>query len=59
MKRKPLSPPTLTVFGISLAIAIVAALANQRIVTGIPLEPVWIMGIGYAVLALGCLLRRV
>lgn len=59
MKKKLLSPPTTTVFGISVVIAIVAALAEQRIVTGIPLAPFWILGIGYVVLALGCLLRRV
>lgn len=56
--KKMLSPPTTTVFFISVAIAIVAVLARQGIVTGLPIEPVWIMGIGYGVLALACLMRR-
>lgn len=56
--KKLLSPPTTPVFFISVAIAVVAALAAEGIVSGIPLAPVWIMGIGYAVLAAACLMRR-
>jgi hypothetical protein len=56
--KKLLSPPTTPVFFISLAIALVAALAATGHITGIPLAPVWLMGIGYAVLAVACLMRR-
>lgn len=56
--KKLLSPPTTPVFFISLAIAVVAALAAKGYVSGIPLAPVWVMGIGYTVLAAACLMRR-
>lgn len=56
--KKLLSPPTTTVFFISLIVAVVAVLAKLNYVSGIPLEPVWLMGIAYAILAGACLLRR-
>lgn len=58
MKRM-LSAPTTPVFIISLVIAVIAVLASKAIVTGIPIAPLWIMGIAYALLAIACLLRRV
>jgi len=56
--KKLLSPPTTPVFFISVAIAVIAVLANQHVVSDIPLEPFWILGIGYGVLAAACLFRR-
>ncbi len=56
--KKLLSPPTTTVFFISLVVAVVAALARLKYVSGIPLEPVWIMAIAYGILAVACLFRR-
>ncbi len=57
--KKMLSPPTTPIFFISLIIAVVALLAAKGIVTGIPLAPLWIMTAAYALLAIGCLMRRV
>lgn len=55
--KKTLSPPTVPVFLISLAIAILACLQATGNLNVVPLQPVWIMGAGYAVLALACILR--
>ena len=54
-----LNRPTTVMFLISLAIAIIAALTALGTLSLIPLAAVWIMGIGYAVLAIGCLMRGV
>lgn len=57
--KKLLSPPTTPIFFISVIIAVIAVLAAEGMVSGIPLAPLWIMGIAYALLTIGCLMRRV
>lgn len=52
-----LSAPTKIVFLISLVIAIVGILAGLAIVPGLPIAAIWIVAVGYVVLALGCLLK--
>ncbi len=48
--EKTAQPPTTTVFFISLIVAVIAVAGEARtIVTGIPIEPVWLMGIAYAI----------
>jgi hypothetical protein len=54
-----LSAPSVLIFVISLVIAVIGALAALGTVTFIPLASVWIMAIGYAVLAAGCLFKGV
>ena len=54
-----LSAPTMIVFLISLVIAVLGILAGMGILSVIPLAAFWIVGIGYAVLAVGCLLKGV
>ena len=52
-----LNRPTNLFFIISLVIAVLAALVALGIVPSVPIASVWIMGIGYAVLAIGCLFK--
>ena len=52
-----LNRPTQLVFIISLAIAAAAALVALGIIPSIPIASVWLMGIAYAVLAVGCLFK--
>jgi hypothetical protein len=51
------SAPTGLVFLIALVVAVVAALEAMGTISVIPLASVWIMGIAYAVLAVGCLIK--
>ena len=44
-------------FVISLVIAIFAALTALGTISLVSLPTVWVMGIAYAVLAIGCLMR--
>ena len=52
-----LNAPTTLFFVISLVIAILGVLAALGTLSVIPIAPVWIVAIGYAVLAVGCLYR--
>ncbi|MEM7425876.1 MAG: hypothetical protein AAF441_07260 [Pseudomonadota bacterium] len=52
-----LSAPTQIVFIIAVVIAILAALAALGILSFIPIPSVWLMGIAFVLLALGCLLK--
>ncbi|MDP2734031.1 MAG: hypothetical protein Q8O63_13165 [Hoeflea sp.] len=52
-----LSAPTQVVFLISLVIAIVGILAGLAIIPSFPISAFWIVVVGYAVLAAGCLLK--
>jgi hypothetical protein len=52
-----LSAPTFVFFLISLVVAIVGVLAAVGVLTFIPLQPVWIVTIGYAILAVACMIR--
>lgn len=52
-----LSAPSVLIFVISLVIAVIAALTALGHVAFIPLESVWIMAVGYVVLAAGCLFK--
>jgi len=52
-----LSAPTQVVFLISLVIAIVGILAGLAIIPSLPISAFWIVVVGYAVLAAGCLLK--
>ena len=54
-----LSAPTNVVFIIAVVIAILAALAALGVFTIIPIASVWLMGIAFVILALGCLLKGV
>ncbi|MDP1700104.1 MAG: hypothetical protein Q8L53_03970 [Aestuariivirga sp.] len=54
-----LSAPSVLIFVISLVIAVIGVLAALGTVAFIPLASVWIMAIGYAVLAAGCLFKGV
>jgi integration host factor subunit alpha len=51
--------PTQLMFIISLIIAAAAALIALGVIPSIPIASVWVMGIGYAVLAAGCLFNGV
>jgi hypothetical protein len=52
-----LSAHTIVFFVISLIVAIVGVLAAVGILAFIPLAPVWIVTIGYAILAVACMIR--
>lgn len=52
-----LSAPTIVFFLISLVVVIVGILAAVGVLTFIPLLPVWIVTIGYAILAVACMIR--
>ena len=52
-----LSAPTQIVFIIAVVIAILAALAALGILSFIPIPSVWLMGIAFVLLALGCVLK--
>ena len=52
-----LNRPSQMIFIISLVIAIVAVLVALGTISFTSLASVWIMGIAYAVLAVGCLMR--
>ncbi len=52
-----LSAPTRLVFIIAVVIAVIAALAATGVVSVLPIASVWIMGIAFLVLTLGCLLK--
>lgn len=54
-----LSAPTTLVFVIALVVAVIAALQALGSVSIIPVASVWLMGVGYAVLAVGCLIKGV
>ena len=54
-----LSAPSVLIFVISLVIAVIGALEALGTIAFIPLASVWIMAIGYAVLAAGCLFKGV
>ncbi len=51
------SAPKAITFLVALVIAVLAALAALGTFSIIPIPSVWLMGIAYAILALGCLLR--
>ena len=51
------SAPTIVFFVLSLTVAIIGALAAVGVLTFIPLAPVWIVTIGYAILAIACMIR--
>jgi hypothetical protein len=52
-----LSAPTIVFFLVSLIVALVGVLAAAGILTFIPFAPVWIVTIGYAILAVACMIR--
>ena len=52
-----LSAPTQMVFIIAVVIAILAALAALGVLSFIPIPSVWLMGIAFVLLALGCVLK--
>lgn len=52
-----LSAPTNLVFIVAVVIAVIAALAASGVVSIVPIASVWIMGVAFVVLALGCLLK--
>lgn len=52
-----LSAPTMVVFIMSLIIVALGVLAALGILSIVPIAAVWIVTIGYAILALGCLLK--
>ncbi len=54
-----LSAPTILVFLISLVAAVLGILSGLGIVAVIPLSAFWLLTIGYAVLALGCLFKGI
>jgi hypothetical protein len=54
-----LSAPSVLIFVISLVIAVIAALTALGTIALIPIASVWIMAVGYAVLAAGCLFKGV
>ncbi len=54
-----LNRPSQMIFIISLVIAIVAVLIALGTISFTSLAAVWIMGIAYLVLAVGCLMRGV
>ena len=54
-----LSAPKTITFVIAVIIAILAALAALGVFSVIPIPSVWLMGIAFLVLAVGCLLKGV
>jgi len=52
-----LSAPTTVMFIVSLVIAVIGVLAALGIASFIPVASVWIVTIGYAVLAAACLFK--
>lgn len=52
-----LSAPTMVVFLISLVIVIIGVLAALGVLSVIPVASVWIVAIGYAVLAIGTMIK--
>ncbi len=52
-----LNAPTTLFFVISLVVAILGVLAALGMLTVIPIASVWIVAIGYAILAVGCLYK--
>lgn len=52
-----LSAPTNLIFIISVVIAIIAALAALGVVSFIPMPSVWIMGVAFLALVVGCLFK--
>ncbi|MGQ0485687.1 MAG: hypothetical protein ACT4SY_10085 [Hyphomicrobiales bacterium] len=54
-----LSAPTTVLFVISLVIAVLGVLAALGALAVIPIPAVWIVAIGYAVLAFACLFKGV
>lgn len=54
-----LSAPTMVVFLISLAIAVLGLLAGLGILSIIPISAFWLMTIGYVVLAAGTLMKGI
>ena len=54
-----LSAPTMVVFLISLAIAILGLLSGLGVFSIIPVSAFWLMTIGYGILAAACLLKGV
>ena len=54
-----LSAPKTITFIIAVIIAVLAALAALGVFSFIPIPSVWLMGIAFVVLALGCLLKGV
>jgi hypothetical protein len=54
-----LNAPSTVIFIISLVLAVIAVLTALGTVMLLPLAPVWIMGIAYAVLAVGCMMRGI
>ena len=53
-----LSAPTTLLFVVSLVIAVLGALTALGTLSVIPIPSVWIVALGYAVLAIGCLFKR-
>lgn len=52
-----LSAPKQIVFIVSLILVIIGVLVSMAIIPSLPLSSFWIVVIGYAVLAFGCLFR--
>ena len=52
-----LSAPTTLFFVVSLVISVLGVLAALGTLSVIPMAPVWIVAIGYAVLAVACLVK--
>jgi len=52
-----LGAPTQLFFLISLVVVIIGILAALGVLNMIPIASVWIVTIGYAVLAIGCMMR--
>ncbi len=52
-----LSAPTMVVFLISLAIVIIGVLSALGVLSVIPVASVWIVAIGYAVLAIATMIK--
>tara|TARA_R110002020_G_scaffold5971_10_gene24621 strand:- start:4229 stop:4399 length:171 start_codon:yes stop_codon:yes gene_type:complete len=52
-----LSAPKQVVFLLSLVLAMVGLLAGLAIIPGLPVPALYIVTAGYAVLALGCLIK--
>ena len=51
------SAPSGGIFLIALIVAVGAVLTQMRVIGFVPLEPVWIMAVAYAVLAAGCIIK--
>jgi hypothetical protein len=52
-----LSAPTTLMFVVAVAIAVLAALTALGTISILPIPSVWIMGIGFLVLAVACLFK--